>query len=163
MPLEIPTSASSTREAISAALKAARDDLAEARRERDEWTERARQLEELVEQLESVRGTNGKAKSAPKKASASRRTSTRKSPRRSATKKTTRRRKSGGEPRTTAVSRVLAEAGEPLTLQQLTDRLIASGRTDDDKRLVSASLSYLARQGTVTHDPEAGTWTVRKD
>lgn len=48
-----------------------------------------------------------------------------------------------------AILAILESAGVPLTIGQGVDRLVASGRTGDTHKLVSATLSYLHGEGKV--------------
>ena len=50
---------------------------------------------------------------------------------------------------TEAIVSVLRDAGVPLRIPQIVDRLQAGGRPDDNARSVSATLSYLRRAGRI--------------
>lgn len=55
----------------------------------------------------------------------------------------------GGLSRVEAIVVVLEVAGEQLTIGEILERLVASGRGDDTHKLVSATLSCLHREGKV--------------
>lgn len=164
------THTEATHKAISTAVDKAQSDLEAARKHRDDLQTQIDEADATVEYLtgtlkdlqrleQSDIAGNGKATKKPAAAKSTKSKSTKsKTSKPKASGKKKRGRKKGQKPRTKAIEEVLAEAGKPLTSEEVTEQLHAAGR-NDDRDSVTASLSYLGSNDRAVHDSDNNTWT----